>query len=98
MTQKEFDVGFKLLKRFLKENNIYNSFLKITAHNNPSFKKELLRNFNSLHYFKTWNDFFKYTNGIGNDFHKYGEGKAMEFIEKWEKFMDKHHFDGLKYY
>ena len=97
MTQKEFDMGFKLLKRFLKENRIYNKFLRITAHNNPSYKKELFRSFKTLHYFKTWNDFFKYTNGIGDDYNEYGEGKVMEFIEKWGKFMNEHHFDGLKY-
>ena len=38
MTQKEFDDGFKLLKRFLKEKHIYNDFLKITAPNKIQYK------------------------------------------------------------
>ena len=98
MTQKEFDVGFKLLKRFLKENNIYNDFLKITAPNRMQYKRELFRSFNTFYYFNNWNKFFSFTHGIGENYNEYGEGKAVAFDKKWRKFMNEHHFDGLKYY
>lgn len=97
MTQQEFDIGFKLLKRFLKENRIYNKFLKITAPNRILYKKNLFISFNSKGYFKNWNHFFRYTDGIGENYDEYGEGKAMVFDKKWKKFMNEHHFDGLKY-
>ncbi len=98
MTQEEFDAGFKLLKRFLKENRIYNKFLKITAQNKILYKKKLFISFNSIGYFKDWIHFFRYTDGIGENYDEYGEGKAMVFDKKWRKFMNEHHFDGLRYY
>lgn len=98
MTQKEFDIGFKLLKRFLKEKHIYNTFIRITAPNRIQYKKELFFSFNHFEYFKDWSKFFRFTHGIGENYDEYGEGKAMVFDKKWRKFMNEHHFDGLKYY
>ncbi len=98
MTQKEFDDGFKLLKRFLKENHIYNDFLKITAPNRVQYKKDLFFSFNHFEYFRDWNHFFRFTHGVGMNYHMYGHNKIGEFNTKWKEFMIEHRFNGLKYY
>ena len=40
MNKEEFEIGYKHLKRFLKNEGYFNTFKKYTAHNNEEEYKE----------------------------------------------------------
>jgi len=88
MTEKTFEKGYKLLKRYFKEINRYPEFIRITTQNNPSYKKILKRNFN-VHR-RTWYEFFTYTWFVGDNYQLYNDHCLNKLREGWHKFLQEH--------
>ena len=88
MTQKTFEKGYKLLKRYFKEINRYPEFIRITTQNNPSYKKILKRNFNA--YNGTWHEFFTYTWFVGDNYQLYNDDCLTTLRTGWYKFLQEH--------
>lgn len=105
MTQEEFDNGYKLLRRYMKDIGKYHEFIKITAKCDASFPKKLKNAFdktvirhNPLEYC-TWYHFFSYVHFVGNDWQKYYEDidDYRKMRTNWYRFLKENNFDGLKY-
>ncbi len=96
MTDENFNKGFKLLMRFLKEEKRYQDFKNITVkfvqHNKGyAYKPYLKRQFDITN--KTWWYFFNYTSFVGDNWEEYNDLGLNSIRDKWRKFMDEHHFD-----
>lgn len=57
MTESQFNDGWKILMRYLKDNGKFSDFKRITANSSPMFKKHLKKMFD-LHPGLGWASFF----------------------------------------
>ena len=87
MTQEIFDKGYKTLMRFLKDIGRYQDFKKITAHNNPKYKKNLYIIFNEEGKGKSWWHFFDYTFFVGQNWKDYNDPGLNALRENWRNFL-----------
>ncbi len=93
MNKEEFEIGYKHLKRFLKNEGYFNIFKKYTAHNNEEeYKEKLFKEFNGNlekmpYLFKkwTWSNFFDWTYFVGKEYEMYGNITAL--TNKWKQYL-----------
>ena len=97
MTQKEFDEGFKLLKRFLKNEGLYYPVIKFLFSNGRP-KENLFAEFNSTRWsgVDDWGELFRKTNLLCGWLYPL-DGKMYNFlikdndlINKWRKYYYSH--------
>lgn len=97
MTEETFNEGFKIFKRFLKENNKYNEVLKFMFQHGRT-KQNLFKEFNNKNYsyVDDWECVFNKINLLtGNlwlfDSKKYGEIISQHDLgNKWIRYYRKH--------
>ncbi len=85
MTNEIFEKGYKLLLRYFKEIGRYNDFKKITAKNNPLYKKTIKENFDKWKH--GWSQFFYYTWYVGTDYEQYNDPGLNKLREGWTEFI-----------
>lgn len=107
MTKEEFDKGFKLLKRFLKDEGCYQTVLKGFLFINNRPKLNLFEEFNSKKYHDVdnWCVLFNRINLMTGE--KYSFSKVENFynknirdtglIDRWKDFYKKIHLNNMSF-
>lgn len=90
MTDENFNKGFKLLMRYLKEQKRYQDFKNITVvyfqHKGYAFKPYLKKEFDITKH--TWSRFFDYTTFVGENWKEYNDPGLNHLREGWRKFIE----------
>jgi len=89
MTEQKFEKGFKLLKRFFKEINRYNDFVKISAEKNPKYK-QILKCAYERNPALTWHHYFTFAFLVGNNYEEYNDPGLNTLRKKWLEFINKY--------
>ena len=99
MTDREFNDGFRLLMRYFKDIGRFADFKRITARNNPMFKKHLKHEFDTRErptwprgMFNTsdrygWDDFFRFTWFVGTNYEEYNDPCLLQLNRNWLMFL-----------
>ncbi len=84
MTESQFNDGWKILMRYLKDNGKFSDFKRITANSSPMFKKHLKKMFD-VHPGLGWASFFSYSFFVGKRYGDYGQDFSA-IADGWFKF------------